>query len=132
MRDRILALTHHASRLTSALIPAGSMANFGYFQRIDVRSLVKDFATNPLVPGSVLGSIAGDPQLRKLHPLEYPALLTLNKQNTLETVSFFQSAGMIKADQAEKILTIDSDYIRAFRELCGKIPEIAEVTGCDK
>src|SRR5678816_4913500 len=94
-----------------------------------MRSLVKDFATHPLVPGCVLGSIAGDPQLRKSHPLDYSALLTLNKQNTLEIVSFIEGLGMLKPTQAEKILAIDAEYIRCFKELCAKIPEIAETTG---
>src|SRR5207247_8009487 len=97
-----------------------------------MRSLVKDFATHPLVPGSILGSIAGDPKLRKLHPLAYADLVTLNKQNTLETVSLFQNLGLIKPDQAEKILTVDSDYLRNFKDLCSNISEIAETTGCDR
>src|SRR2546427_1533671 len=97
-----------------------------------MRSLVKDFVTHPLVPGSVLGSIAGDPQLRKLHPLAHEDLVTLNKQDTLEIVSLLQNIGLIKADQAEKILGLDGEYVRRFKELCAKISEIAETTGCDK
>ena len=97
-----------------------------------MRSLVKDISTHPLVPGCVLGSIVGDPQVRKLHPLEYSVLVTLNKQNTLETISHFQNVGLIKQEQAEKILRVDTGYIRAFTELCGIIPEISDVTGCDK
>jgi stage V sporulation protein K len=97
-----------------------------------MRPLVRDSSTHPLVPGCVLGSIAGDPQQRKLHPLDYHALVTLNKQNTLETISLFESLGMIKPDQGEKILCIDSEYIQAFKDLCSKIPEIAETTGCAK
>src|SRR3954471_5260431 len=97
-----------------------------------MRELVQDFSSHPLAPGSVLGSIAGDPQARKLHPLDYPTLLKLNKQNTLETVASFQNWGMISNEQADKILSVDSQFLRLYKEVCANILEIAEVTGCDK
>jgi len=96
-----------------------------------MRQLVKDFATHPLVPGSLLGCIAGDPQLRKLNPLDYPTLVGLNKQNTLETVTWFQNLGLISNEQADKVLTIDGQYVRYYKDLCLNIKEIADVTGCD-
>jgi stage V sporulation protein K len=97
-----------------------------------MRELVSDFSTHPLVPGSILGSIAGDPASRKLHPLDYGTLQKLNKQNTLETVSWFQNWGMISSEQAEKLLSVDTQYLKSYKELSLQIPEVADVTECDK
>src|SRR5258706_688646 len=97
-----------------------------------MRDLVKDFTTHPLVPGSLLASVAGDPQARKLQPLDYPTLIGFNKQNTLETVAYFQNLGMISGDQADKVLTVDGQFVRYYKDLSLNLPEIADVTGCDK
>jgi len=94
--------------------------------------LVKDFTTHPLIPGSLLAAIAGDPQARKLQPLDYAALITFNKQNTLEIVSHFQNLGVMDEAQATKIIEIDSQFVRYFKDLSANIPEVAEVTGCEK
>jgi SpoVK/Ycf46/Vps4 family AAA+-type ATPase len=93
--------------------------------------LVKDFTTHALVPGSVLAAIVGDPQARKLRPLDYSAFLTFNKQNTLEIVSYFQSAALMDQEQAGKILAIDAEFVKWHNELGRHLPEVAEVTGCD-
>lgn len=98
----------------------------------NMRQLVKDFRTHPLVPGSLLGCVAGTPQLRKLHPLDPPTLVGFNKQSTLETVSYLQDLGLITGEQAEKVLAVDGQYVRYYKDLCLNIPEIADVTGCDK
>jgi len=97
-----------------------------------MRELVKDLKTHPLVPGSVLGAIAGDPQLRKLHPIDYPKLVSFNKQNALETISSLEDLGLVSPEQAEKVLAVDGEYLRFYKELSLNIPEIAEVTGCDQ
>jgi hypothetical protein len=97
-----------------------------------MRELVQDFSSHPLLPGSILGSIAGDPESRKLHPLDYATLLKFNKQNILETVACFQNWGMISNEQADKILAVDTQFLRYYKELSASIPEIADVTNCDK
>jgi AAA+ superfamily predicted ATPase len=92
--------------------------------------LIKDFKSHPLVPGCLLASIAGDPPSRKLQPFDYPALLGFNKQTTVEIVGHFQDAGLMQEAQAARILEVDDQFLRAFKELGHCIPEVARVTGC--
>jgi hypothetical protein len=94
--------------------------------------LVIDFSTHPLVPGSLLASVMGDPQSRKAQPLDYSSFVTFNKMPTLDIVSHFQQAGMLSDEQAEQILGADTQFVAAFKELDRKIPEVAHVTNCDK
>jgi hypothetical protein len=96
-----------------------------------MNALVKDFSTHPLVPGSLLAAIAGDPQMRKLQPLDYAALIGFNKQNTVEIVGHFQNYGFVDSTQAGKILSADERFTKAFHQLSRALEEIAEVTGCD-
>jgi hypothetical protein len=96
-----------------------------------MNALVKDFSTHPLVPGSLLAAVIGDPQMRKLQPLDYAALIGFNKQNTLEIVGHFQNYGFLDAAQAGKILSADQHFANTFRQLSRALDEVAEVTGCD-
>jgi len=96
-----------------------------------MNALVKDFSTHPLVPGSLLAAVTGDPQMRKLQPLDYAALIGFNKQPTLEVVGHFQNFGFLDATQAAKILSADEKFTKAFQQLQHALDEIAEVTGCD-
>ena len=96
-----------------------------------MNALVKDFSTHPLVPGSLLAAVTGDPQMRKLQPLDYAALIGFNKQNTLEILGHFQNYGFIDAAQAGKILSADEQFAKAFQQLSRALDEVAEVTGCD-
>src|SRR5689334_3921622 len=97
-----------------------------------MRELVRDFTTHPLIPGALLGCVAGDPQLRRLQPLDEPTLLKLNKQTTLETLAWLQQLQIITGEQAERLLAVDGRYVRYFKDLSLNIPEVAEVTGCNK
>jgi stage V sporulation protein K len=96
-----------------------------------MNNLVKDFSTHPLVPGSVLASIAGDPQSRKRQSFDYPALLQFNKQNTVEIVGRLQDLGVLDADQSSRLLEVDSQYVKAFKRLEPCIPEVSSVAGAD-
>ena len=97
-----------------------------------MNALVKDFATHPLVPGALLAAIVGDPQMRQLQPLDYPALIGFNKQNTLETVGHFQNLGLMDEAQAGKIIAVDAQFVRYYQELLRHLPEVAAVTGCEE
>src|SRR5438046_2668353 len=97
-----------------------------------MNELVSDFSTHPLVPGALLASIMGDPQSRRGQPLDNAALLTCNKLPTLDIVSRFQNLGILAEEQASEIIAADNQYVTSFRELCRRIPEVAQVTECDK
>jgi Cdc6-like AAA superfamily ATPase len=97
-----------------------------------MKNLVRDFTTHPLVPGSVLASIIGDPQSRQNLPLDDQALLTFNKMSVVEIVGHFQNLGVLTGEQAGKVIGIDTEYISAFKSLSLKITEVAQVTGCDR
>src|SRR5437879_99617 len=97
-----------------------------------MNELVSDFARHPLVPGGLLASLMGDPRSRRTQPLDNAALLAFNKLPTLEIASHFQNLGIIANEQASEIVAADNQYVTAFRELCRRVPEVAQVTGCDK
>src|SRR5439155_12097214 len=97
-----------------------------------MKNLINDFTTHPLVPGSVLGSIIGEPKARETQPLDEPALLSLNKMTVVEIVGYFQNVGLLNAEQAGKILATDKEFIAAYKTLSANVTEIAEVTGCDR
>src|SRR5207302_4982362 len=47
-------------------------------------------------------------------------------------VSHFQNSGIISNEQVSELLAADNQYVTSFKELCRRIPEVAQVTGCDK
>ncbi|MEW6156598.1 MAG: AAA family ATPase [Verrucomicrobiota bacterium] len=96
-----------------------------------MRTLVKDFSTHPLLPGSVLASIMGEPDMRELHVLDYPALIEFNKKGTLDVVAYFQNIGMINDEQAAKIIGTDNQFVNAFKDLVRRTPDVAVATGCE-
>src|SRR5687768_17190064 len=96
-----------------------------------MNSLVADFSTHPLLPGGVLAAIIGDPQMRKVQPLDPSTLIEFNKQNTLEVTGYFQNMGMLTEKQASRIIDVDTQFVQAFKALEKNIPETAEVVECD-
>ena len=96
-----------------------------------MKNLVQDFSTHPFLPGSILASIIGDAQIRKLQPLDLDSLLAFNQQKTAEIVSHFQNGAMLDAEQAAKILNCDAQFVQAFKLLSANFPETAEVAGCE-
>lgn len=96
-----------------------------------MNDLVKDHKTHPLIAGSLLAAIAGDPSARQLQPLSHSDLLKYNKRTTVEVVGELQNAGLMTEEQASRILAIDSQFVRSFRDLTLNIREVSDVTGCD-
>jgi hypothetical protein len=96
-----------------------------------MNELVKDFKTHPLIPGSLLAAIAGDPNLRRLRPFAYPALATFNKRSTVEITGDLQDAGLMDAESAAKIIEVDARFVRCFRELSLMLPEVSDASGCE-
>ena len=94
-----------------------------------MNTLARDLKTHPLVPGSVLAAVIGDPGTRRIHPLEHAGLVLFNKQNTLEVVTYFQELGLIETAAAERVLSIDAGYLNAFKAIQSRLDEVAEVTG---
>ena len=97
-----------------------------------MNNLISDFATHPLVPGGLLASIMADPRSRLAQPLDQAALLAFNKVAALDVASHFQNIGLIANEQASEIIAADNQYVTSFKELYRRIPEVAQVTGCDK
>ncbi|TMP99845.1 MAG: AAA family ATPase [Verrucomicrobia bacterium] len=95
-------------------------------------SLVSDSSTHPLVPGCLLASVSGDLQSRARHQLDQAALLSFNKLSTVDIVRHFQNLGAMANDQASEIIAADQQYVATFQDLCRRIPEVAQVTGCDR
>src|SRR5438876_4286511 len=97
-----------------------------------MNNLISDFATHPLVPGGLLASIMADPRSRLAQPLDQAALLAFNKVAALDVASNFQIIGLYANEQASEIIAPDNQYVTSFKELYRRIPEVAQVTGCDK
>lgn len=96
-----------------------------------MKRLIQDVSTHPLLPGCLLASVIGDPQARKLLPLDHTSLTQFNKLNTAEILAYFQQQNMIAPDAATQVLDLDMAHVKAFTALTKRIPEIASVTGCD-
>lgn len=96
-----------------------------------MKSLVQDNAKHPLVPGALLASVCGDPQSRALHPLDESALRRWNLAGTGELLAEFERAGLVTTEQAAKLLEVEQQLLGAHRDLARRIPEVADVTGCD-
>src|SRR2546421_818192 len=97
-----------------------------------MNDLVSDFSTHPLVSGSLLASIIGDPQSRRTQSLDNAALLSFNKLPTPDIVSHFQNLDLVANEQAAEIIAADNQYVTSFQELGRRITEVAQATGCDK
>jgi SpoVK/Ycf46/Vps4 family AAA+-type ATPase len=95
-----------------------------------MNELVANFASHPLIPGGLLAAISGEPQLRRLQPLDAATLATLNGQNRADTLAWLEKSGFLTAQQAAQIAVVDADYVKSYEELSGRILEIAEVTDC--
>ena len=65
-----------------------------------MKRLVQDFSTHPLLPGSVLACLMGDPKTRYQQPLDQLALDAFNKTSLVDLVADFQSRGMLNDEQA--------------------------------
>jgi stage V sporulation protein K len=96
-----------------------------------MKALVSDLTTHPLLPGSVLASIMGTPEMRESQPWDFASLVHFNKKGMLDIVAHFQQLALINDEQAAKIIGADTQFVNAFRDLQKKIPELADVTGCD-
>ena len=97
-----------------------------------MKELVGDLSVHPLVPGCLLACVMGDPQSRKTRPLDPEALRDLNKLTTLDIVAHFQHLQMLTDEQAAKIIGADNQFVTGFKELARRIPEVAQVAGCDR
>jgi hypothetical protein len=96
-----------------------------------VKRLVIDRSKHPLLPGAVLAAICGDPQARALLPLDHAQLAHFNQLPTRDIVAHFQDLQLLSAEQAGKLLEADRQFTQSFQSLTRRIPEIADVSGCD-
>jgi AAA+ superfamily predicted ATPase len=96
-----------------------------------VKRLVIDRSAHPLVPGAVLAAVCGDPQARALIPLDHAQLLHFNKLPTRDIVAHFQELHLLSVEQADKLLQADRQFTQTFQTLSRRIPEVADVSGCD-
>lgn len=96
-----------------------------------MKAKVQDTSKPRLVPGSLLASVCGDPQSRALRPLDEGALDKWNLAGTAEVLVESERVGLVTAEQVAKLLEVDRQFHAVQLEMEGRIPEVAEVTGCD-
>ena len=75
------------------------------------------FRTHPLVPGCVLAAVSGDSRKRRQVAFPHSTLLKFNKQTIVEKLGALQEEGLMTPEQGSKILAIDAQFLRWFRDL---------------
>jgi stage V sporulation protein K len=96
-----------------------------------MKHLVQDLSAHPLLPPAVLACVIGEPRTRRLNSLDDDALARLNKMGVADIAHYFQGLAMLQEDQAAKIVANDSLFLKVYGDLRRRIPEMAQVTGCD-
>lgn len=96
-----------------------------------MKRLIQDTSKHPLIPGCLLASVIGDPTSRKLLPLDQTSLTQFNRLTSAEVLAFYQEHHLVTGEQAQRLLDVDAQYVKAFEGLVKRIPEVASVTGCD-
>lgn len=109
-------------------------ANFYTSWRITTRmkQVVKDTTHHPLLPGSVLASLMGDPEKRRQHRWTIDDLENFNQMQRAGLLEWFQSINFLSATQAERVRTADAEFVAGFQALDGKLAEISKVVGAEE
>ena len=97
-----------------------------------MKNLVKDFSHHTLVPGSVLISISGTPASRREHPFDFAELTAFNQMSTDEILQWMLENGVASEDQVNRLKHVEDRFLKAFKKLEQKIPEIAQVTNAEE
>ncbi len=82
--------------------------------------LVEDFSTHPLVPGSLLASIIGDPSARLLQPLDYAAL----KEHEDFGAEAIEALLKRMEDNRDRLIVIVAAYPEKMKEFIASNPEL--------
>lgn len=97
-----------------------------------MKQAVQDTTHHPLIPGSVLASIIGDPQKRLQHRWTAEDLLNFNQMEVAALLGWFKDINLLNAEQAERVRLADMEFVEGFNALLGKLPEISKVVGAEE
>ena len=97
-----------------------------------MRNLIKDFTNHPLLPGSIIVSIIDATALSEEPEHMEKTLAAANRSSFESLVNSRHESGILSADQAERCLQANHDFIGAFAQLEAKIPEISKVSDCEE
>lgn len=117
------------------LIPDPDPLNIGNLNSANgfltcMNKLVRDFSTHPLLPGSVLASTLGDPRIQTRPHHDYATLVEFNQMPHDQILQYHLEAGIVTADQLEKLKSANAEFTGAYQKLQKQIPDIAWTTDC--
>jgi hypothetical protein len=97
-----------------------------------MKQAVQDTTHHPLIPGSVLASIIGDPQQRQQHRWSVEDLRNFNQMDRPALLEWFQNISLLNAEQAGRVRLADLEFVEGFEALLLRIPEISKVVGAEE
>ncbi len=97
-----------------------------------MKQAVKDTTHHPLIPGSVLASIIGDPQKRQPYRWSAEDLVNFNQLDRPALLEWFRNISLLSAEQSERVRLADLEFVEGFNTLLGKLPEISKVVGAEE
>ena len=92
-----------------------------------MKKLVQDCSVHPLVPGCVVAAICGDPQMRKAQAWDQSRYQTFNVTPISDLVSYLAQYNLVSHEQADRILHVQLDFLKAYDVLSKDFSEVAEV-----
>ena len=98
-----------------------------------MKEAVKDTTHHPLIPGCVMASLMGDPQKRQQYRWNTEDLITFNEMDRPALLEWFTTTtNMITPEAADRVRQVDAHFVECFNDLCGRLPEIAQVVGAEE
>ncbi len=97
-----------------------------------MKQAVQDTTHHPLIPGSVLASIIGEPQKRQQYRWSAEDLVNFNQMEVPALLDWFKNINLLNAEQAERVRVADMEFVEGFNALLGKLPEISKVVGAEE
>ncbi len=97
-----------------------------------MKNLIQDFSNHPLIPGSVLMSLSEYPMASQEKRIGKEELSTANQMGTLEILEWLRGKDILQEDASMRLQQVEDRFLKAFRTVEQKIPEIAQVTQAEE
>jgi stage V sporulation protein K len=96
-----------------------------------LHEILGDFSNHPLLSGAVMSLLRTQPGPGAVAELAESELKKFNRLSTLELAEQYQERRLWSETQATEILKTETSFLNAWRQLCGRLPEVCRVTGAD-
>ncbi len=88
-------------------------------------------SVHPLVPGGLLAAMLASTDPVSPREVAVTDLEAFSRLPLAEVIKYFVTAGRLTAEDSKNLLAVEEQYSRIFRSLEKRIPDLANVTGCD-